>query len=396
MLTMIHDRRRQTMRSSRQPDLLMELIGGLTDPPRPARRRADRRRARPSGERRARVRTAGLLALVGVLTASGFACRPSEDPTIVRLNGRLEAPLVDVAPKVVGRVLQVNVREGDRVKAGDLLITLDIGETAIAVDRDRAAVASAQAKAKDMEAGSRQREISGAEAEVADRVAAVDLARRELERQQYLLQRKVGTERELDRAKTDLDRTTAALKASRDRLQLTREGFRHWQTEGARTDVTRAEAQLRQSQSLAGEAEIRAPGDAIVMHRIAEPGLLLAAGQAALTLAYTDRLYVRTFVPETRLGQVKQGGVAQVSVDAFPGRTFPARVSEISAQSEFTPKAVETREERVNLVYASKVDLDNGWKEPLVPGQPAEVVIRIDGASAPTPAAAAGTPAPRS
>jgi HlyD family secretion protein len=377
MPTTIRDRRLKTTTSSPQPDLLQELIGGLTGAPRRGGR--------------ARVRTVGLLALFGALAASGFACRSTDDPNLIRLNGRLEAPLVDVAPKVIGRVLQVRVREGDRVKAGDLLITLDIGETAIAVDRDRAAVGSARAKAKDLEAGSRQREISAAEAEVSDRVAAVDLARRELERQQYLLTRKVGTERDLDRAKTDLDRATAALKASRDRLQLTREGFRRWQTEGARTDVTRAEAQLRQSESLASEAEIRAPADAIVMHRIAEPGLLLAAGQAALTLAYTDRLYVRTFVPETRLGQVKQGGAAQVSVDAFPGRTFPARVAEISAQSEFTPKAVETREERVNLVYASKVDLDNGWKEPLVPGQPAEVWIRIT--PAPTPAS---QPSPQS
>ena len=75
----------------------------------------------------------------------------------------------------------------------------------------------------------------------------------------------------------------------------------------------------------------------------------------------------------------------QVQVDAYPGQTFPARVTEISPNAEFTPKAVETRAERVNLVYAAKVDLDSGWKVPLVPGQPAEVIV-------PAPAAQGGTP----
>ena len=108
---------------------------------------------------------------------------------------------------------------------------------------------------------------------------------------------------------------------------------------------------------------------------MAEPGLLLGPGSPALTLAFANRLYVRTFVPETQMGRVKQGQSAEVTVDAFPGRRFPARVTEISPDAEFTPKPVETRRERVNLVYAAKVDLDGGWSEPLVPGQPAEVAV---------------------
>jgi HlyD family secretion protein len=86
-------------------------------------------------------------------------------------------------------------------------------------------------------------------------------------------------------------------------------------------------------------------------------------------------LYVRTFVPETKLGRVRTGQKARVSVDAFPGKTFDAVVAEISPNAEFTPKAVETKTERVNLVYAAKVDLVAGWKEPLVPGQPANVAV---------------------
>jgi HlyD family secretion protein len=145
--------------------------------------------------------------------------------------------------------------------------------------------------------------------------------------------------------------------------------------------VDRATVVLKQSESVARENEIRAPADGVVLHRMAEPGLLLAPGQPALTLAFGGRLYVRAFIPETKLGKVRQGSPAKVHVDAFPGRDFPARVTEISPDAEFTPKPVETREERVNLVYATKVDLDDGWTEPLVPGQPAEVVVDVTAGS---------------
>ena len=165
---------------------------------------------------------------------------------------------------------------------------------------------------------------------------------------------------------------------SSEKLSLLKEGARRNQQEGARFDVDRAEKVLKQTEVVAREAEIRAPADGVILHRMAEPGLLLAPGQPSVTLAFANRLYVRTFIPETRLGQVKHGTVAQVTVDAFPGRTFPAKVTEISETAEFTPKPVETRSERVNLVFAAKVDLDLGWKEPLVPGQPAEVTVTVE------------------
>ncbi len=318
------------------------------------------------------MRRLALLLALALLTA---ACGRKDDPNVVRLNGRLEAPLVDLAPKVAGRVVEVLVREGDRVKAGDVLVKLDLGETAIAVERDRQGVQSATARFEDLKVGSRDAELRAAEQEVADRKAAVELAKPELERQQVLLSKKVGTPRDVDVARTTLERAQANLRMSEEKLKLLHEGFRKYQTEQARFDVDRAKSVLKQSESVAKESEIRAPADGVVLHRMAEPGLLLGPGSPALTMAFANRLYVRTFVPETQLGRVKPGQPAEVTVDAFPGRRFPGRVTEISPDAEFTPKPVETRRERVNLVYAAKVDLDGGWSEPLVPGQPAEVAV---------------------
>ena len=313
-----------------------------------------------------------------VLAAAALAaaCRNGGDPNIVVLSGRLEAPVVDLAPKVAGRVVEVKVREGDRVKAGDLIARLDLGETALAPERDARGLQSAEARFNDLRTGSRAAEIKGAEQEVADRRAAVELAKPELERQQILLSKKVGIPRDVDVARTNLERAQANLKMSEEKLLLAREGFRKGQTEQARVDVERARAVLKQSESVAREADIRAPADGVILHRMAEPGLLLGAGQPAVTMAFADRLYVRTFIPETQLGRVRPGSLAEVTVDALPGKVFPAKVTEISPDAEFTPKPVDTPRERVNLVYAAKVDLDAGWNAPLVPGQPADVRVK--------------------
>jgi len=290
--------------------------------------------------------------------------------------------MVDLAPKIAGRVLEVKVKEGDRVKAGDVIARLDLGETGLAPERDAKGVQSAEARLNDLIGGSRSAEIAAAEADVADKKAVVELARRELERQETLLSKKVGTQRDTDTARTSMERAVASEKMAGNRLQLAREGFRKGQTEQARAEVSRARTVLKQSESVAREAEIRAPADGVILHRMAEPGLLLGPGQPAVTLAFSSRLYVRTFVPETQLGRVRPGAPAEVTVDAFPGRVFPAHVTEISPDAEFTPKPVDTPRERVNLVYAAKVDLDAGWGAPLVPGQPADVRVKTAESSA--------------
>jgi multidrug resistance efflux pump len=314
------------------------------------------------------------LALAAIFAAT--ACgRDAAQDDVTHLNGRIEAVIVDLGPKVTGRVTEVLVREGDRVKAGDLLVRVDLGETRVAVEREQAGVRAAEARAQDLQAGSRAAEIAVAEAEVADRRAAVALAVKEAQRQSALASEGVVAARDRDQARTELERTRAALQVSEERLALTREGSRPKQTAAAQAEAERATAVLEQSVVVAKEGEIRAPADGVILHRLAEPGQLVGPGQPAITMAFADRLYVRTFIPETRLGKVKMGAAATVTVDAFPGREFAAHITEISPEAEFTPKAVETSRERVNLVYAAKADLDRGWNEPLVPGQPAEVTV---------------------
>ena len=319
----------------------------------------------------------GAIRLVLAAVLLSPACRRhAADGDATRLQGRIEAVTVDLGPRVAGRVTEVLFREGDRVRAGDVLVRVDLGEAEIAVARERAGARAASERAQDLQSGSRGPEIAVAQAEVADRRAAVALAGKEAQRIAALAREGIVSAEVRDIGRATLERAQAALQASEQKLALSREGSRPRQTAAARAEAERASAVLQQSEVVAGEREVRAPADGIIVHRLAEPGQLVGAGQPAITMAFADRLYVRTFVPETRLGKVKAGDSATVTVDAFPGREFAAHITEISPEAEFTPKAVETSTERVNLVYAAKADLDRGWSEPLVPGQPAEVIVK--------------------
>src|SRR5262249_8810721 len=143
----------------------------------PPRARGGARALRVRHHRRRKIVKPTTRALWGapLLALALSACSHKEDPNVVSLSGRLEAPTVDLAPKVAGRLTDVLVKEGGRVKAGALLVKLDLGDTAVAVDRDRAAVKSAEARLQDLEAGSRTSEIAEAEADLKDKSAATDL-----------------------------------------------------------------------------------------------------------------------------------------------------------------------------------------------------------------------------
>lgn len=144
----------------------------------------------------------------------------------------------------------------------------------------------------------------------------------------------------------------------------------------ARAAVSRAEAGRREADSSRADLTIAAPADGVVVTRTTEEGEVVAAGAPLVTLVDLDRLYLRVFVPEAQIGLLRMGLPAQVSVDAYPGKAFPATLKYISSRAEFTPREVQTAEERVKLVFAVKLYLDANPDHRLTPGLPADAMIR--------------------
>lgn len=290
------------------------------------------------------------------------------------LDGRIEAYQSDLGARVAGRLLELNVFEGQRVKQGDLLAKVSAEEVEAAVLRDQAGFASAQARQLLVDHGNRAEDIAQGEARVRDAEAALQLARETLQRVTRLHGERVLSKAELDSASANRDRAEANLDLQRKALAVLKAGARAEERMGTRAQTRQAEAVLQLTRAQAGFLEVRAPFDGVVLHRLREPGTVLTAGQPVLTLARIDRLWVRCYLPQSL--QAKAGLGAPVTVETLDGRRFDGRLDEVSSDPEYTPKVVETAEERVNLVYPARINLAGGWDRALMPGQAVRIRVK--------------------
>ncbi|MBI4913009.1 MAG: HlyD family efflux transporter periplasmic adaptor subunit [Acidobacteria bacterium] len=316
------------------------------------------------------MRTPSLILILS-LVLPGIACR-RQDSTL--LDGRLEAYQSDLGPRVAGRLKDVRVQEGQRVKAGDLLALVEAEELDAAVARDLAALDGARARKLQVDRGNRAEDIAQGEARVQDAQAALSLAEENLGRARRLHQERILSQADLDGARTARDRAAANLELQRKALAELVAGARVEERMASDAQARQAQAVLQQTRTSAGFTEIRAPFDGVVLHRLREPGTVLGAGQPVLTLARGDALWVRVYIPQTLQVRVSVGQAA--TVETLDGRRLEGRLTELSRDPEFTPKVVETAEERVNLVYPGRVTLPLAWEKSLAPGQAVKVRIQ--------------------
>jgi HlyD family secretion protein len=290
-------------------------------------------------------------------------------------------------------------------------------------------VAQADARVRDLEAGARSQEVEEARSEVRVAEATRTMAEREYERFQRLFDQGLVAALERDRvwqvyevaksreraaqerlalvqagprpeqvegaraeARQARDRlrlleagprphqvevAQAEVRAARDRLALLEAGPRPHQVEAAQAQVAQAEGALAQARARLADTRVEAPIDGVVLRKNLEPGATATPGTPVLTLVDPATIWLRAYVPEVELGRVRVGQRAQVTVDAFPGQPFPARITEIASEAEFTPRNVQTQKERVNLVFRVKVTVDNRDGR-LKPGMPADAVISLE------------------
>jgi HlyD family secretion protein len=344
----------------------------------------------------------------------------------ILVSGNLELTQVDLSFKTAGRMTELTVREGQFVKRGDLIAKLDSAQLEQQLLRDQAAVqsaqsslqqlqtsieyqaatidsdistrraelAQAQARLDELMAGSRPQEVQQSQSAVADAKAWNDQARLDWERAQTLFAREDISKSQYDQARAKLDSTAAQLRQAQERLALVQEGPRKEEIAGARAQVARAQAavqtaeanrielrrkkeelaarkseidrtraQVGMTQTQIADATLVAPIDGVVLVKAAEAGEVIAAGSTVVSLGDLTHPWLRAYINETDLGRIKLGSKVQLGTDSFPGKTYEGRISFISSEAEFTPKQIQTKEERVKLVYRIKIDVDNSHQE---------------------------------
>jgi len=312
-----------------------------------------------------------LLGLIGILLVMS---RPVRDPNSISISGNIEVTDVEVSFKLAGWVESRPASEGRRITAGDLVAKLDGIELREQVAIRNAELAANEAELAALVAGSRPEEIAEAEATV--RLARAEQHRLKLdyERAQALLQSKTISQERYDSALAGFEVGQARLAQARERLKLVRKGPRAEEIDRARARVEQAAQSLALAETKLAYATLRSPVSGVVLSENIEAGEYAVPGVPIVTVGDLEHSWLRAYINEPDLGRVKAGQRVCVTTDTYAGKVYEGAVVFISSEAEFTPKNVQTAEERVKLVYRLKIDIPNPDME-LKPGMPADADI---------------------
>ncbi len=308
------------------------------------------------------------LALLSALSA----CRQPPPDGRLRVSGNIEATEVQVAPEVGGRLLELRADEGARVSRGDVIARLDTRDTELQIARVRTERRAADAQLRLLRAGSLiqdlrqvQAQVDGTEAEVNALGAELQYAEMDLERFEQLLAANAGSQKQRDdaqgRVEAMRERQTAAqarVRGARELLARLRLGARPEEIDGALARVSGADAQLAVLEKALKDAEVATPVAGTVTQKLADTGELVPPRAAILIVTDLDHAWANLFVPEPMIPRVTLGQAATIYTDGG-GAGIAGKVSYISPRAEFTPRNVQTADERSRLVYRIKVTVDN-------------------------------------
>jgi len=322
-------------------------------------------------------RIPGAAVALAVLLA-GVSCRRGDDAGLIRASGHVEATEVRISTKVSGRLRSFEVREGDPVAVGQLLAELDTTDLKLSLGQARAERDQAAAELRLRLAGARREDIAELQAQMASVEAELEGAERDLARMQGLLDKGSGTTKSRDDARTRRDTTASRLEAVRQALARMKAGSRAEEIEASRARLAAMAARAALLEQQLRDASVISPVTGIVTEKVSEAGELLQVGSLLCVVTDLADPWLNVYVGEPDLARIRLGQEAEVASD--DGQVRKGRVTFIASKAEFTPKNVQTRDERVKLVYKVKVGLDNA-EGLFKPGMPAEARLRAAGAS---------------
>ena len=295
-----------------------------------------------------------LIVLVLFVGLSLYFFKKQEKPRgLLILHGRVEGKEINIGSKVQGRIIRLYKRESDPVKKEELLAELR-------PDEYLAMLYSAQ---KEVQAA--EETVLMAQSYLLKSQATVEQAKKDLERYRALFQEGLVSKRDLEIAELNYISALAELKVN-ERYAAQ-----------AKAKQSSALQRLKEVEVYFRETKIYATADGVILSKVAEEGEVVNPGQVIYNMVDLNKLYIKVYIPEPELGKVKLGQQARVYVDAYPDRYFNGTLTRVYEQAEFTPKNVETKDERVKLVFGAEVSVENP-EGLLKPGMPADVVLKVD------------------
>jgi HlyD family secretion protein len=291
--------------------------------------------------------------------ACALACSAKNRNGRIQASGTIEATEVVVGSKVAGQIRELRFEEGSRVKEGDVLALLDHESTDLQLKQAQAGVDLAESQLHLLQNGARTEDIRQAEESLAQAESNLKPAEADYARLTALLAKASVTRKQVDDAEARVKVARAQAQSAGQALKKLKSWARPEDLHAARARVDQARAILDQLNKAVSDATITAPLSGTVTHKPVEAGELAGAGAPIATIVNLERIHVMIYLNEAEIGRVRISEEARITVDAFPGRPFTGKIAYISPVAEFTPKNVQTKEDRVKLVFGVKIELDN-------------------------------------
>jgi HlyD family secretion protein len=321
-------------------------------------------------------RIAGLL-LVVVLCSLGYIGygryikeKQSEG---LQATGTIEATQVELRAKVAGTLKGLTISAGDPVVKDQLVAEIVRNDLVAQKERDALSVAKAQAQLNDLSSGAREQEVKEGQIAVDTAQLNYDKSAKDYERASALYKEKVIADSEMEKAETAFKQSQNALESAKIRLSLLLDGSRPEQIEAARAELERNIAVLKASEALFEDTKIICPINGTVLTRNFEDGEVIQAGASVATIANLNDMWIKVYIPTDDLPKIKLGQQVRFTVSGST-EEHQGIIKEIASKGEYTPKVIQTKKERTNIVYAVKIKFNNK-NNVLKPGMPADVVL---------------------
>ena len=317
-----------------------------------------------------------VLILIPILTFILISCNGNDNDRI-KASGNIEATNIIVSSQVSGKVLQILKDEGDKVNKNDTVIIIDPETYKLKLEEALAAKEAAQAQFNLLKEGARKEDVKQAEENLKQAQVTFNLAEKDKERMKNLYQAKSITKKQYDDAMANYEITQARLKSANENFEKVKNLARPEELKQAEANLNRAIANVNFIIKNLNDCYVTTPSSGFITKKFVEIGEIAGMMSSLFQVADLSSVDLVIYVPETELGKVQLGQKAEITVDTYPDKSFNGRVIYISPQAEFTPKNIQTQDERTKLVFAVKIEIKNPDFD-LKPGMPADAAVHID------------------
>ncbi len=304
-------------------------------------------------------------------------CAKKEDSNTISGSGTIEATEVNVASKIPSTITELRVDEGSAVNVGDTLAIVDHANLDLQLKEANANIAAVQSQVALLRHGARSEDIHAAQDAVTQADANLKLAEADMTRINGLLAAGASTKEQRDQTQTRVDVARAQLASAKSNAAKVQNITRPEDLQQVQARLQQAQATRDRVQQTINDCFITSPLTGIVTHKVVEKGEVVGAGATIVTVTETDKVDVMIYVSEEELARVKLGQRAKVTIDGMPGKTFDGKVAYISPEAEFTPKNIQTKDDRIKLVFGVKVEVPNTGDQ-LKRGLPADATLVVN------------------